>query len=509
MPGAARKQAALAGALAFCCALALASAVPGLADTDPWSHLEYARQLWASGFRLRGHPFLPLTALGTSGVDLWWGFHLLLVPFGGLGLLWGARLAGAVIAAAVAGSLAAILCKLGRRVSWPFAVAPLLLSASFAIRGHVARPAQLTIPLLFVQLACGFSALPVQAAGAAAFVHGLLHLSSPLSPAVCAFGAVAAASSKGKPSPRAVLWAIGGLALAFLVRPDRAQYLPIAMATNLVALGFGADGRLPHAGSELSALSFALWFREAAPGLALLAAAWLAGRGRPRSGSTTALAAFGVFTALCGVMTLRSLRFVDYFVPGLAALAALLWPAEPFPATRRLRGLLGVGAVVCGLLLLAARVEYVAEAVPPLIDQPQTYQRVAAAVRERVPPGEMLFTDDPFMTEVLYAHLPEYTYLYAYDPAVLYLASPALFWRWHHAVTEATACDFAVCRGTRPSGAAVARAMRSIGARWAVTSYPRGRLSGQEAMAADAARFDLELIAPGSSNGLYLWRLKP
>ena len=64
------RQAALAASAAFAIALTLASSVPGLADTDPYSHLRYARQLWESGLSLRGHPFLPFTVLGDSGVEV-------------------------------------------------------------------------------------------------------------------------------------------------------------------------------------------------------------------------------------------------------------------------------------------------------------------------------------------------------------------------------------------------------------------------------------------------------
>src|SRR6185295_14538883 len=98
-PGAAALVAALV-------ALASASRMPGLGDSDPYRHMAYARMLVESGFALRGHPFLPFTLLGPTGADPWWGFHLLLVPFSFLGVLWGAKLAGAAISATVAGSLA-------------------------------------------------------------------------------------------------------------------------------------------------------------------------------------------------------------------------------------------------------------------------------------------------------------------------------------------------------------------------------------------------------------------
>ncbi len=120
------RQALFAGAVAL--ALVGASGIPGLVDLDEFSHLSYARRLLDSGLRLRGHPFLPFTILGWSGVDLWWGFHRLLVPFTPLGDLWGARVAGAVFATLSAGAIAYLLYRAGGRTSWPFAVAPFAIS---------------------------------------------------------------------------------------------------------------------------------------------------------------------------------------------------------------------------------------------------------------------------------------------------------------------------------------------------------------------------------------------
>lgn len=500
-----RAQAALAFALASAFALALASGLPGLADTDPYSHLEYTRLLWASGLKLRGHPFLPFTILGDSGVDLWLGFHWLLLPFAPLGVLWGARVAGACIAGTVAASIAWTLGRLGLRRSWAFGVAPLFLAVNFAFRGHVARPAHLTTPILLLQLFCGAGEFAPGLAAAGAFAHGLLHLSSPLSPlfALLGWGGARLAGRPG--SPRAVLWAVGGVGLSLVLRPDRALYTVFAALTNLYALGFIGPGRLPFTGVELFPLSLSGFAWDTSLGFALVALAFFLGRSRARSGSRAAQIAALLAVAVCTALTARGGRFLDYLVPLQAVLAGLLWPRE---LSTKLRRALPAVLCACAIGLGGLRLEELWSKAGALADPPATLARIAEQVRSRVPPGAMIFTDSPFTTEVLWSSLPEYRFIVAYDPALLYLASPERYWRWYHAVAQGANCGALHCANPDVGPGAAARALRSFDASWAITSEPRGGVGLQETLGSAPDRFELIDFVPGADNGLYLWRLK-
>lgn len=445
-----------AAALALVCQ----SGVAGLVDPDGFAHLAWARH---------GRPLLPLTILGQSNVDLWLGFHWLMKPFTLFSDLWGARVAGACIAAASALGLAAALRRLGAR--WVFALAPWGMSFVFAERACNARPAQLTIPLLLAELLAGAGLAHPAWALLAAFAHGLLHVSSPLSPLFALAGCLAARKSG---SARAVLWSVGGLSLALLARPDRALYPAFAA----LASGTALSARLPHTGGELLSGGPAVFLLETWPGLALLAFALWQSRGEdwrtPQRAAALAGAALGC--ALC----LANLRFVDYCAPLLALAAGAFW--------RRRAAWLAPLA-----LLFALHVPEVWRQGNAFIDGPETYARIAAQVRARVPPGAMIFTDDPFVTEVLLSALPEYRYLDAFDPAMLWLASPAHFSAWARAI--AGEID-------------PARALRDFDTRWAITSAPRGRRTMQESMARDARRFAFVDAAPGSAGGLYFFELR-
>jgi hypothetical protein len=501
-PGQALLAAGLAAGLALLCALGL----DGLADTDPYRHLAYARQLWESHFTLRGHPHLPYTLLGQSGVDLWWGFHLLMVPFSFLGVLWGARVAGVAVAAAQAGSMAWLTRRLGQGQGWLFALAPTLLSGAFLNRAFAARPGHLTIPLLALNLAAGAGALSPGWAAGAAFAHGLLHLSSPLSPVFAGLGLLGALLARQPASVRGVMYSLGGLALAFVVRPDRAQYLPVALTHNLGALGHLSVGTLPQTGLELHPITLD-YFLEFAGGvvLLLLAMLWL-GRGRPRAGSpamrAASLLAVGTSLALC----FQGLRFLDYLLP-FAALAAALHAPQPWPrwAWERPVGVaLGLGV----LWLTARNVKRSWVLGNALLPTPANLASFAGLIREKVPSGTLLVTEDLLYSGVLYSALPDYQYLCAYDPTLLYAASPERFWEWDHLVAEGRHCALPSCGPGVQDAQEVADAIRSLGSDWFVSFYTRTGYSVLPLLGDHPELFELVGTAPARSGRLSLWRVR-
>jgi hypothetical protein len=506
-----RRYIALAGLLAAAVALVCASGMPGLIDPDGFSHLAYARRLWESGFSLRGHPFLPLTMLGDTGVDPWLGFHYLLLPFLPFGDLWGARLAGAAIACGLAATLAwAISAMTPRRGSgdgpsapWWLALAPLSLGV-FLIRDQTARPGHVSTALMLVQLVAGAGFVTPFAALGAGFAHGLMHLSSPFSPVFCMLGFAGARGGfrrAGAGSSRAVLWSVGGVALALLVRPDRSLLCAEGLAQTLLVFGKS----LPHGSAEVGERGVRIVLREGWPLFALCLAAAVAGLRRERCGEQPAVRAALLAVLLSCLMMVVALRFVDYGAPCLALLTAMLWPREPLKVRRWLTAV----AALAFAWLLPLNVARSWDVGHHFYDEPAAFERIAASVRKTVPPGSMIFTDDAWMTQILLSYLPEYRYLLAYDPVLLYMGSPQLFWLWHHAVGEGIDCPAPDCGPQQPSGAAIARVLSDFGTSYAVTSTPRGRLSMQEVMARDPSRFELVELSPGQAYGLYLWKLRP
>ena len=502
-----RAELAIAGALAFAFAAACASGIEGLGDSDPYRHLQTARDLVRSGFRLRGAPFLPFTLLGSSGVDLWLGFHWLMVPFTALGTLCGARLAGAAIAAFAAVALAWLLRRLGQERPAAFALAPLAISPFFAFRDHLARPTHLTVPLVLAGLAAGAGELHPGFAFAAAFLHGLLHLSSPLSPFFVLLGIAGARLGGGRGSLRALLWSIAGLALAFLVRPDRAQYLTVAFLHNATTLDLLARESLPNSGLEAKPLGAEFLLAETWFGLALLAGAWWASRRGTPAGSRAMRASALLAIGLVLPLSLRTARFLDYVPPLLALGAGLFWPREGL--REGARRFLPAAVAVCAAVLAARNLSIAWEVGNGNLGPPSTYERLAEEVRARVPPGSLLFTDDTFRTAPIYASLPEYRYISMADPSLLHAANPGLFWQWHHAVHDGTYCRARRCDGAPSGSEAVAGAVRAFSSEWIVTDASPHPSAMVRAMAGAPDRFELVGGAQAGGFGLVLWHLKP
>ena len=513
-----RKQVVLAAAIAFAFAIATGSGIEGLGDTDPYRHLEYARQLWKSDFALRNHPFLPFTLLADPGADLWWGFHLLLIPLTPLGNVWGSRIAGALIAAVLAGTMAYLIHRGGQRRAAVFALLPLIASPAFAYRDHLARPAHLTSALIALSVFAGASQLSPAVGGVASFIYSLVHMSSPLSPLFTMLGAVGSSvgwrlfEKRDAAPPRAaeaILWSIGGLGAGLLLRPDRAAYPFVAYQISTAALGATSTGRLPHVAFELQPISAQLLMRNVVGVLAVLAVAIVLGWKKERAGTPRALCAVLMAGAAALLLCFRSSRFLDYLVPELALVAALFWPRDSvLVAMPRLRAGLAAAAALVAAWFGWSNIAQAWQVGNRYLDPPVVFEHLATAVRAHVPPGSLLFTDDPFMTSVLYASLPEYQYIVAYDPAVLFTASPRLFWRWHHTVADGIACDERECPGEKPGPAAIAWAIQSFGSSWAVTSSPVRAFSMQSVMAQGQPLFELAGFSPRrTSGGLYLWHV--
>jgi hypothetical protein len=402
-----------------------------------------------------------------------------------------------------------------------FALLPLAMSSVFVLRDALARPAHLTLPLLLVALLAGAGEVAWGWAALAGALHLWLHLSAPLSPLFAGLGWLAAWSTGRRGWPKAALASVGGLLLAALLRPDRAHFVQVAVQTNLGAMGLLSGGLLPHAGVELSAPGLRLFLEESALGLAALAAALVLSRGAPQEGRAPgALAVRRAVWLALGVallLALRSARFFDYSAPLLALAAALQWPdpaltlapgGQGGPRLRSGSALRAAGAALAlaGVLLFARSVDKAWTAGQLFVPPPQQVESFAAQVRAQVPPGALLFIDDLFLTCVLYAALPDYQYIGAYEPALLYVPHPALFWSWHHAVVEGVDCQERTCAPSAPSAAAVARAVDRFGAQWVITSYPPGPFSMQTVLLRGSREFTLAGRASGGAADLFLWR---
>jgi hypothetical protein len=241
------------------------------------------------------------------------------------------------------------------------------------------------------------------------------------------------------------------------------------------------------------------------PLVLLIAAAIFLGRGRRRAGPPELRLALAAVLGLSLILTVQAARFLDFDVAFMAAGAALLWPvALPMTAGRRWAAAIAAAVAVAVLWFNAADS---GEASHEITVPSKAYDSIADEVRARVPPGAVIFTDDLFRTAELWAHLPEYRFVVAYDPAILYGRSPAKYWRWHHLVNEGTLCDEPECPGVKPSPANLTAGIGSFDAEWAVLWYPRPSVSLSDFFKRGPFWFHLLRTAKAPTQEVQLWHV--
>lgn len=328
-----------AAALAAVVALAHAALAPKIASVDSFYHVGHSAQYAEHGLLDTSFPWATQSAIGDLGADLWWGFHVVLVPFALAGDVTTAiRAAGAVMTLLLGVTVWWILERHRVRAAGWWAVLFLVATPNVLYRYVMVRPHVLSLALgllLVSVLARGrwWQALLVSAA--ITWLHlGLFWMGPGL---VAAFSLVRGARAwagrgdrdpppAGVPVGVAAVAVLAGTLLGALLRPR-----PIAS----LELAWIQIGRLFSARSEGLPLIFA---GELAP----LPAAELART------SWFFLIAWGCALAVASVAGLRALRRRERAVPPGR-------PALDPPEVVVLGTCLAVSVVFAALAVLSAR----------------------------------------------------------------------------------------------------------------------------------------------------------
>ena len=173
-------------------------------------------------------------------------------------------------------------------------------------------------------------------------------------------------------------------------------------------------------GAELKPFPLGGWVQGLMiPVLFLITSSILAWRNRRND--MLSLAFMFVALGFC-VLTVRSARFAEYFVPFSVAAAALSLKS----VTRRF-----LAPAILGIsLAYTLWVGY-----PTLSDitslQNKMPPDIAQALQQQIPPGSQVFTTDWFNTGLLMLALPDRLFLVTQDPTFLYLKDPELYKVWY------------------------------------------------------------------------------
>ncbi|MBM4296134.1 MAG: hypothetical protein FJ143_00160 [Deltaproteobacteria bacterium] len=191
------------------------------ADPDIFYHFRHAALYAANGPFDAAFPWARYSVIGQHGADIWYGFHLLLIPFVWLGdPLLAMRLAGALATTAFLFSVFHACRQLEIKAAplWPMV---LLFSSAFLLhRLTMLRPQVLSLGLSMLMLpliTAGQLRATFLVAGAAAWLHLSLFFVPLIVFAV--FAALKLATDKTLPCREGLALA-GGLAAGWLLRPN-------------------------------------------------------------------------------------------------------------------------------------------------------------------------------------------------------------------------------------------------------------------------------------------------
>ena len=429
---------------------------PNIIARDSLYHLRHAALYAQRGLLMREFPWASYSVIKQYQGDIWYGFHLLLIPFTFVPeAIMQVKLAGIflLVALLLLFYFAVRRCRLARPFVWPF-----VLLLPFAWRLAQARPNVLSLGLgaLLFALAVGGSGWGVALASLAlTFVHSAFFWL----PAVVVAAVAITKWQTEKSFPwRTLLAALAGTVGGLLLRPNPLGATKILYIQTVELMAVKQQG-LPLAfGRELYRIQpqtlfgdygffLTLWLGA---GVLVLAMMLLRRGALPARGRTLLWSSLALSLLFFAMTVFVSERAVDLWAPfavfliGTVFTYYLDWhrlPVEQGKATRRSAPTqsLGTGArlvitVVAVLLftlsagrsLLSYRVK---------LDRGVNPYRIKAAadwLKANTRPGEIVFHANwGSFTALFYWNTQNY-YIGGMDPIFQYAYDPALYWKAHH-----------------------------------------------------------------------------
>lgn len=412
-------------------ALALHAPDFTVTDMDGYYHLRHAWLYGTLGPWLHEFPWVECSAIHDQGADLWYGFHVLLIP-----LTWLSDLVLALRAGAVAVTLASLLAVHAavRRLdaAWPIVWTLLFAfgSADLSFRLTMLRPHPLSLGLclwLFALLAgprparwpalLAVSALLAWIHLALAWIPGLV---------LAAASAERLARERRWPDPAQALAVAGGTALGALARPNPAGALRLAWIQVVEVQRAKSQGAL-QVGHELVPLDLGTFAGQLSPLLILLLAGaaliWGCGRAERRAARWSGFALALAFLALACASARRATElFIGFAVLSLAGAVT---------AGRRLapRALPALAAAAVALLALRAwpvAREYRRFVAQPFAFAPECMRGAATWLAAHAAPDEVALNVHWDRFAQLFFWNPRNRYVNGMDPIFEYAHDPRL-----------------------------------------------------------------------------------
>jgi hypothetical protein len=452
-------QAALSVGALLTAAAAAHGLAPSTADPDGYYHLRHAWIYRTQGLFDSGFPWAAFSAIRDEGSDLWYGFHVLLVPATLLDNPLDGLIAGGVAVTAAALILVWLAFRV-LRLPWPLAwVLAFAASAETLFRLMMLRPHPLSLALALLLLAVlashGLRWRPALALGLA-FTAAWIHLALAwLLPLVAVAFAVFQFAHRQRPDWRTAAAVAAGTLLGFALRPEPLGALRLAWIQIGLLLEVKARGIPLPFGTELQPLTLALGepllLLPALGMLTALAAFVLLVRRPPasephaRAAVWTSLALVLLFTLLSLRVANRSLELAAAFATAFAGLVAREHRERATPRARPAAAALLVAFLAFLVPIAASRHHARVAAERPLL----AFRGASAWLAANSRPGELVFHAWWDYFPHLFFWSPHNRYVGGMDPLFQLAHDEVLFWKaywlstdqWPEATCGLPSCD--------------------------------------------------------------------
>jgi hypothetical protein len=403
--------------------------IPYPLDDDTAYHFSVARLIREHGV-LQSFPWTRLSWQFDHYADKEFLFHVLFVPFTGLGYETAARLVGTIGGGTLLTAIFFILRTEKVSLAGCWALLP-LGTTIFLYRFCQVRPHLISIALAML-LVWAYYRRRLVLLTVAALLYPLCYVAFwqiPLLLVLAAEGGRLLAGERCRWQPPVVLAA--GIAAGVALHPNSWNLLQINWIHMTDVLMRNAWGnRLEfNMGEEFEPFSPLEWCKNmTVPTLAMACAARGAWRGRRENGLLPVMAlAMLVFLLL----TLRTNRFLEYSVPFAVLTLAMVsqvrrqgWLLPLFV------GLSLSWTLLAGIPLL----QYITSSAPRIW---QMDESVGQAISREVPVGGPVFTCGWEYTGTLMVAVPDRNYLVALDPTLLHKRHPELYELWYRTLKDA------------------------------------------------------------------------
>ena len=423
--------------------------IPYPLDDDTAYHFSVGQLIGKNGI-LHSFPWTPFSRQFDHYADKEFLFHLLFVPFGGLGLVTAARVVGVLGGSLILTALYFVLRA--ENVRWPgvWALLP-MASSAFLFRFAMVRPHLLSIALALI-VVWAYARGRLRILALASLIYPLAYVAFWQIPLILVVSVEAArllAGERLRWKPAATV--VAGIAVGVALHPNAVNLIGINwihMADVLFRGSWGGKTNI-NLGREFTPYPLDGWFQYLFGAVLMTGAAGVLSWRMRRTDAVPL--GFAIAAAIFALLTAKSGRFTEYFIPFSVAALAL---ARPLPDRKYLVGtLLGIAvlySVVAGTYPLevmgdvGAREAYI---------EPQ----LAAEFARQIPVGAHVFTCGWDYTGSLMVHLPGRYFMVAADPTLFYLKDPALYDLWYRLPQTAPADAATIIREKSNSGYAICR----------------------------------------------------